>query len=177
MTRPCISVCQSLAIEHSLTRYFPAVCSAMSLSRKAATDLDLGRALSERELRVLELGDRATERLSLLRICDRVLEDLLDVGLRHDRHAEPLLLQLLHEHHEAARPPGRGRFSAGMRQSSNASSAVSWLSIPIFSSLRLLMKPGRSASTRKSETLRCGSSEFGGARGDDRRGRSSCRWR
>jgi hypothetical protein len=58
--------------------------------------------LRQRELRVLELGDRSPKRLAFLRVRDGVFEHLFRTRLRHDRHAEPLLLELLHQHHEAA---------------------------------------------------------------------------
>ena len=65
-----------------------------------AANLDLGSALRESKLGVLELGNRAPKRLTFLRVRDRVFQHLLRARLRHDRHAQSFLLKILHQHHE-----------------------------------------------------------------------------
>src|SRR5918995_3527610 len=64
-------------------------------------DVDAGDEVGEQELGVLERADRLAERLPVLGVLDRLLEDLLGVGEVGDRRAEALLRQELHHRDEA----------------------------------------------------------------------------
>src|SRR5262249_13785442 len=71
------------------------------LIHEGLPDLDLGRELRERELRVLEPGDRLAERFTLLHVRDRVGERSAAGRERDGADREALLLEIRHEHLEA----------------------------------------------------------------------------
>ncbi len=79
----------------------PRTWAASKLVDERLTDLDLGGQLRELELGVLEGGDGLAEGVALLDVGDGVLERAAARGHRRHRDAQPLLLELVHQHLEA----------------------------------------------------------------------------
>ena len=102
MTLVCASVAQYLPAEACSVVSFPSMCSWVRWSTKVLVENDFGGALGEDELGVLELHDRLSEGLTLLRIGHCFAHGSL--GGRRSRHGDrhAFLWQLLHELDESA---------------------------------------------------------------------------